>query len=749
MKKSKLHDTVIFKSKEKKKPVKKEIESKEFEDTNIEFIPEPHIESGTQSSRIKVAIRCRPLIEHDFLSKNYSEYGKEEIISVEQDKSKVIVMDMENHYHSVYDAAFDQKSSQSDIFKFVSPQIKQIFDSKNCTIFAYGQTGSGKTYTMFGKTKPQRRIETESMSSDNDETGITPRAINYIFDFINSIDQEYAVHLSFIQIYNEKIYDCLQDAHNVKPLKVREDKITGTYIEGLSEFSVNSMDACQALMNRGEKNRITRQTKANIHSSRSHSVVQIMVETKSEDSAGMIQKAKLSFCDLAGSEKLDKDSSNEKYLKELKTINLSLTTLGKVISALAKNHMKKITKSKTHNSRPFREYVPYRESNLTRILKDSLGGNTNSCLIATVSPTVDCAEESISTLKFANRAKLVMTKVRKNNFSATNDRLVNKLQNEIKHLRDVLNIKRKGNKYDLEAQVVALKMENQKLRKEVSRPIISTMETLDKNRAKYPILKSPDSLNLENRGYEFSTDVSPKNAQSVSNSDYIFPLKRGSIDLKMPKLKESSFNISEKNSMILSDNAYKNRPGLNANLRASHLDINSSSKYSLNRFKSSVPSRDLSASSSIPVDPVQFRDSSRNMPKTNLLKFQASSDNINISKEEIKVSRGPTGDGIFQSQVRIRDKNNQARYQNAKHDQNLDRQALKKAAARLKNLDLMQKQHSDKIRKEIEHIERSRQKELQEEERRRQDILNQQKKIVSFKKKRNRYKDAKSPISMG
>ena len=166
----------------------------------------------------------------------------------------------------------------------------------------------------------------------------------------------------------------------------------------------------------------------NAMSSRSHSILQLLIETDKMDKNGMLLRAKLNLCDLAGSEKINKEEvMNEQHLEELKTINLSLTTLGKVISALGKK------KSDSH--------IPYRDSKITRFLQDSLGGSTKTYLVACVSPTDDCIEETISTLKFADRAKQVMVKAKVNAISGSDDALVKKLQQEVMHLRQILNLK--------------------------------------------------------------------------------------------------------------------------------------------------------------------------------------------------------------------------------------------------------------------------------------------------------------------
>ncbi len=175
----------------------------------------------------------------------------------------------------------------------------------------------------------------------------------------------------------------------------------------------------------------------------------------------MLKRAKLNLCDLAGSEKINKEEEmTSKHFLVLKGINLSLTTLGKVISALSRANKSKTGKFKGHGMK--QEFIPYRDAKLTRLLQDSLGGNTRTCLIATIAPVGDCAEESISTLKFADRAKQVMVKVKANEVNATDDALVQKLQKEVQHLRECLNIRVK--KKDVNGELYKIKQENLKLK---------------------------------------------------------------------------------------------------------------------------------------------------------------------------------------------------------------------------------------------------------------------------------------------
>jgi hypothetical protein len=269
------------------------------------------------------------------------------------------------------------------VYGFISDAVDGILKGLNSTIFAYGQTGSGKTYTMFGKDWEIKSGEEYNRDeSDLYDLGLIPRSIQEVFCYIvdqNVDPRQVKVYLSFLQIYNEKIYDLLQDPDFKSPLHIREDKIDGIYVEGLSEYLVSTSLDTYMLLKRGVRNRIIRQTKSNTESSRSHSIFQLFIEYE-DPKLQKIYKTKLNFCDLAGSEKIGIDENlNLNHLRELKSINLSLSTLGKVIYCMA--HKKK-------------SYIPYRESKLTRFLQDSIGKNSNTWLIATVSPTVETFDET-------------------------------------------------------------------------------------------------------------------------------------------------------------------------------------------------------------------------------------------------------------------------------------------------------------------------------------------------------------------
>jgi len=252
-------------------------------------------------SRVKASVRVRPFIGN--------EIGFEECISVPT-TNRIIISDFSKSIEKNYDHVFSSDSSQSEVYSFISSAITGVIKGLNSTIFAYGQTGSGKTYTMFGKDwdtkiKELARNMLEAIKRGEqyqgeeilDNLGLIPRSIQEVFYYIanQNIDpSKIRVYMSFLQIYNEKIYDLLQDSDFRSPLQIREDKHNGIYCEGLSEYLVaTSLDA-YTLLKRGEKNRIIRQTKGNMESSRSHSVFQMYIEYE-DISQQKIYKTKLNF----------------------------------------------------------------------------------------------------------------------------------------------------------------------------------------------------------------------------------------------------------------------------------------------------------------------------------------------------------------------------------------------------------------------------------------------------------------------
>ena len=287
------------------------------------------------------------------------------------------------------DKAYDLNSTQKDIFEQTAkPLIDDVLKGYNATIFTYGQSGSGKTFTMYG----------EDLLDENSQ-GIIPRTIVDIFNFINdekNKDTKFELKFSMLEIYMENIYDLLNPDMRSSELKIKEHSVKGIYVENLSEIYISSQEEFLYLIHEAEKLRSVSETSLNKNSSRSHLLFQLQITQKLPDDTE--KKGFLNLIDLAGSEKVSKTRAIGVTLEEAKKINLSLSNLGNVIHALASNS----------------DYIPYRDSKLTRILQDSLGGNSKTTLIVNCSIHSYNAEETISTLQFAKRAKKIKNKVKIN-----------------------------------------------------------------------------------------------------------------------------------------------------------------------------------------------------------------------------------------------------------------------------------------------------------------------------------------------
>ena len=287
-----------------------------------------------------------------------------------------------------FDRVFDTRSRQSDVFDFsIRPTVDDILNGYNGTVFAYGQTGAGKSYTMMG-----------SDISDDDQRGIIPRIVEQMFSSIMSSPPtiEYTVGVSYMEIYMEKIRDLLLPQNDNLP--IHEEKSRGVYVKGLMQLYVQSVQEVYEVLRRGGTARATAATNMNQESSRSHSIFVITINQKNTDS-GSMKSGQLFLVDLAGSEKVGKTGASGQTLEEAKKINKSLSALGMVINSLTDG-------KSTH--------IPYRDSKLTRILQESLGGNSRTTLIINCSPSSFNDAETISTLRFGVRAKAIKNKAKIN-----------------------------------------------------------------------------------------------------------------------------------------------------------------------------------------------------------------------------------------------------------------------------------------------------------------------------------------------
>ena len=362
----------------------------------------------SNAANVKVIARFRPMNELEKTS------GNEQVCVFTSPTSLQFNSTREkNVYRYNFDRIFTPSSTQEDIYSFgVKEIIDSVLNGYNGTVLAYGQTSSGKTYTMQGEMEPPST------------QGIIPRMISHVFKYIyNTEGTDFIIKVSMIEIYQEKIRDLL-DITRVN-LNIREDNIKGIYVDGCSERYVGCPNDVLALLELGSSNRAQAATNINEHSSRSHSIFILTInQTNKKDGGSKI--GKLYLVDLAGSEKISKTGATGHTLEEAKIINKSLTTLGRVINNLTDG-------KSTH--------VPYRESKLTRVLQESLGGNSKTCLIITCSPSIYNESETLSTLRFGERAKKIKNKpkINKEITVAELQKLVERLKENLKQANARIN----------------------------------------------------------------------------------------------------------------------------------------------------------------------------------------------------------------------------------------------------------------------------------------------------------------------
>ncbi|XP_023682376.1 kinesin-like protein KIF3C [Paramormyrops kingsleyae] len=363
---------------------------------------------------VKVVVRCRPLNRREEATVN------ESIVNMDVKLGQVSLRNPRAPTGELlktftFDAVYDASSKQSDLYdETVRPLIDSVLLGFNGTIFAYGQTGTGKTYTMQG------------LWQDPEKRGVIPNSFEHIFTHISrSQNQQYLVRASYLEIYQEEIRDLLCKDHS-KKLELKENPESGVYIKDLSSFVTKNVKEIEHVMNVGNQTRSIGFTNMNEHSSRSHAIFVITVECSEMglDGENHIRVGKLNLVDLAGSERQSKTGVQGERLKEATKINLSLSALGNVISAL-------VDGKSTH--------IPYRDSKLTRLLQDSLGGNAKTIMVATLSPASSSYEETLTTLRYANRAKNIKNKPRVN--EDPKDALLREFQEEIARLKAQLDKK--------------------------------------------------------------------------------------------------------------------------------------------------------------------------------------------------------------------------------------------------------------------------------------------------------------------
>ncbi|GJM95301.1 hypothetical protein PR202_ga12018 [Eleusine coracana subsp. coracana] len=381
----------------------------------------PHFElredpSFWMDNNVQVVIRVRPLNNNE---KNTQSYNR----CLKQESAQSITWIGYPETRFTFDHVACETVDQETLFRVAGlPMVENCIAGYNSCVFAYGQTGSGKTYTMLGEIS-----DLEARPSLH--RGMTPRIFEFLFARIRAEEEsrrdenlKYSCKCSFLEIYNEQITDLLEPSSSNLPL--REDTRNGVYVDNLTESEVGCVSDIINLLTRGSANRRVAATKMNRESSRSHSVFTCIIQSRWEkDSTSNLRFARLNLVDLAGSERQRTSGAEGERLKEAVNINKSLSTLGLVIMSLVD-----LANGK-------QRHVPYRDSRLTFLLQDSLGGNSKTMIIANVSPSVCSTNETLSTLKFAQRARLIQNNAVVNE-DASGDVLA--LQHQIRLLKGEL-----------------------------------------------------------------------------------------------------------------------------------------------------------------------------------------------------------------------------------------------------------------------------------------------------------------------
>ncbi|XP_053680225.1 kinesin-like protein KIF17 [Anopheles nili] len=379
------------------------------------------------AENVKVVVRCRPMNKREQQSS---------CTSVIQIDNSLVNLDNPKDRNATqksfrFDNAYGYAATTENIYSDICYSlVESVLEGYNATIFAYGQTGCGKSHTMQGTTYNLSAADPNNANN----IGIIPRSFEHIFEAISLASEvRYLVLVSYLEIYNETIRDLLKPhvptAGTGTPaggLQIKEIPGEGVTVQNLSLHTVHGMKECIELLELGAKNRMVGSTLMNIESSRSHSIFSISLEqisTSVVDNGTSIKRGKLNLVDLAGSERQSKTGATGDRLKEATKINLSLSALGNVISALVDGKTK---------------HIPYRDSKLTRLLQDSLGGNTKTLMIACISPADYNYDETLSTLRYASRAKNIANKPRVN--EDPKDTMLREYQQEIIRLKDLLKV---------------------------------------------------------------------------------------------------------------------------------------------------------------------------------------------------------------------------------------------------------------------------------------------------------------------
>ncbi|KAL6070961.1 kinesin-like protein KIN-5D [Balamuthia mandrillaris] len=425
-------------------------------------------EAKTKPVNVQVFLRCRPMNPREVCSNlenvvQCSSLRKEVSVQLHHKKSSSVASSSSSSINSslisasassstatlgtksktfTFDDVFGPDSTQRDVYNTaIAPIVEEVLKGFNCTVFAYGQTGTGKTHTMEGNHA--------NGCWSGSEAGVIPRAIHQIFDSLEVSAVDYSVRVSFLELYNEELFDLLapdsltgaeeggnggggynnslNNGGKQANLRIFDDATRGITVSPLEEVHVSNAQDIFTILEKSYHKRRTAETQLNHNSSRSHCIFSIVIHTREATPEGedLVKVGKLNLVDLAGSENIGRSGAVKERKREAGMINTSLLTLGRVITALTEHQ----------------NHVPYRESKLTRLLQDSLGGKTKTCIIATVSPSSDCIDETLSTLDYAHRAKNIRNRPEVNQ-KMTKKALMKECVETIERLRQELHAQR-------------------------------------------------------------------------------------------------------------------------------------------------------------------------------------------------------------------------------------------------------------------------------------------------------------------
>lgn len=507
-------------------PLKNTVKSRHSLANEISFNKNTKSSNNRQSivkgeeTNISVYVRCRSRNEREIKESSgvvvstLGHLGKEVLLQTGP-------MSVSNKTYT-FDRVFGAESDQEMVYEGIAKSVlNEMLQGYNCTIFAYGQTGTGKTYTMSGDIKNNNDRLSE-------EAGIIPRILMDLFKSLGD-SSEHSVKVSFIELYNEELKDLLLiNDQDEKKVRIFDDpNKKSIVVQGMEEIYIKDAKEGMKLLNDGSYKRQVAATQCNDLSSRSHSVFTITVHMKEIDPISgeeFLKIGKLNLVDLAGSENINRSGAENKRAREAGMINQSLLTLGRVINALVDQS----------------SHIPYRESKLTRLLQDSLGGKTKTCIIATISPAKVSLDETISTLEYANRAKSIKNKPQVNQ-SMSKKLLIKEYVQEIEKLRNDLNATRNKNGIYLaeenwnqvtaESESRRIQVEEQKLRIQVLEDqtkkfkvdfedYLSNVKFLENELNSANIEKSELSLQLSNKNEIILKTLKELDIEKLVNADH-------------------------------------------------------------------------------------------------------------------------------------------------------------------------------------------------------------------------------------